>query len=126
MHFFKKKSKPAVDPDKPAPVPPQETARKPAETAAPALEDKEVKRSRFMSRLKKGLAKTRDILTTDVDDLLAGGKKVDADTLEELEEILISADIGVEITMGLLERIGQDHFKIATTRELKKLLQQEM
>ena len=48
-------------------------------------------RTRFMkglfARLKSGLSKTRKILTTDIDDLFSGRRKIDDDLLEELEEL---------------------------------------
>ena len=52
----------------------------------------------FFKRLKQGLAKTREILTTDIDQLFTGNRKVDDNLLEELEELLITSDIGVQTT----------------------------
>ncbi|GAB0056913.1 Signal recognition particle receptor FtsY [Candidatus Magnetaquicoccaceae bacterium FCR-1] len=49
----------------------------------------------FFARLKEGLAKTRQILTTPIDELFTGGK-VDEGLLEELEDHLVMADFGVE------------------------------
>ncbi|HAO23065.1 MAG TPA: signal recognition particle-docking protein FtsY, partial [Desulfobacteraceae bacterium] len=53
----------------------------------------------WLDRLKNGLAKTREILNTDIEDLFKGGQKLDGSTLEQLEEILITADVGVQTTM---------------------------
>ncbi|MBF0428286.1 MAG: signal recognition particle-docking protein FtsY [Magnetococcales bacterium] len=49
----------------------------------------------FFARLKEGLAKTRDILNTPLEDLFTGGQ-VDEALLEELEDLLVMADFGVE------------------------------
>ncbi len=52
----------------------------------------------FINRLRKGLSKTREILTTDIDDLFTGNKKTE-ELLEEIEERLITSDIGVQTAM---------------------------
>ena len=56
-------------------------------------------------RLKNGLSKTRKILSTDIDELFAGNRKIDEELLEELEELLITSDIGVQTTMDLIQGI---------------------
>ncbi len=85
-----------------------------AETAAEAVEepaaevteaaDTTTKKS-FWGRLKSGLTKTRNALFTPVDSLLKAFTKVDEDLLEELEEILISADIGMSATEEILDEL---------------------
>jgi fused signal recognition particle receptor len=71
----------------------------------------------FFERLKQGLSKTSESLVGRIDALLLGRKEVDAATLEELEEILISADIGVattvELVRGLEKRLGRNELKNA-------------
>ncbi|NVO00164.1 MAG: signal recognition particle-docking protein FtsY [Geobacteraceae bacterium] len=80
---------------------------------APTEQDKP--KTGFFDRLKKGLSKTSDALVGGIDRLLLGKKVIDADTLEELEEILISADIGVtttvELVRGLEQRLKRDELK---------------
>jgi fused signal recognition particle receptor len=61
----------------------------------------------FFERLKKGLSKTHDSLIGRIDTLVLGKKEIDADTLEELEEILITADIGVQTTVELIRTLEQ-------------------
>jgi len=56
-------------------------------------------------RLQERLAKTRDSLVNRVDDLFLGKKEIDAELLDELEEILITADLGVNTTLDLLDEI---------------------
>lgn len=59
-------------------------------------------RPSWKDRLKAGLAFTREKLNTDIRDLFASGAKLDDDTYEQLETILISADVGVAATADLL------------------------
>ena len=49
----------------------------------------------FFDKLKAGLAKTKNALFGRLDQLFRGFSKVDEDMLEELEEVLITADVGV-------------------------------
>ncbi|MBI2355578.1 MAG: signal recognition particle-docking protein FtsY [Deltaproteobacteria bacterium] len=69
----------------------------------------------FFGKLKQGLQKTRDGLVGRIDTLLLGKKEIDADTLEELEEILITSDIGVKTTVELIrtleQRLGRNELK---------------
>jgi fused signal recognition particle receptor len=61
----------------------------------------------LFDRLKAGLKKTTDGLVGRVDALILGKKEIDADTLEELEEILITSDIGVKTTVELIRSLEQ-------------------
>jgi fused signal recognition particle receptor len=77
-------------------------------------------------RLKAGLSKTRDILTTDIDDLFSKKQKIDDDMLEELEELLITSDIGVQTAMDLMEIITKRAAKIESPEALKETLKKEL
>src|SRR3954454_1246999 len=59
------------------------------------------------SKLKKGLAKTHEVLTMDLRDLLRG-KKLDEALIEEVRRRLIQADVGVKTTTRLIEGIQTD------------------
>jgi fused signal recognition particle receptor len=59
----------------------------------------------LFKRLQERLAKTRDSLVNRVDALFLGRKEIDAQLLDELEEILITADLGVNTTLELLDNI---------------------
>jgi fused signal recognition particle receptor len=59
----------------------------------------------WAQRLKAGLAKTREKLGGQLAGLFGAGRKIDADLYEELESILLMADVGVEATEALLERL---------------------
>ena len=74
----------------------------------------------FFSRLKQGLSKTREILTTDIDELFTGNRKLDDGLLEELEELLITSDIGVSTTMGIMDGISKNASEIKDAHDLKQ------
>ena len=59
----------------------------------------------LFKRLQESLSKTRDSLVSRVDSLFLGKKEIDAQLLDELEEVLITADLGVNTTLELLEEI---------------------
>jgi len=61
----------------------------------------------WSQRLRKGLSKTRGLLNTPVTDLFARHPKIDESLYEELETILLSADVGVEATQYLLDQLRQ-------------------
>lgn len=61
----------------------------------------------FFDKLKQGLTKTRQTLTDKIEQLISGSAKIDEDFLEEMEAILISADVGVATTDQLMKRLRQ-------------------
>jgi fused signal recognition particle receptor len=61
----------------------------------------------ILKSLKKGLAKTHEILTLRIDDLILGKKEIDLELIEELEEILITSDLGVKTTHKLMEQVQE-------------------
>jgi len=67
-------------------------------------EDKSEKKG-LWGRLKSGLSRTREGLTDGLATLVAGKKKIDGEVLDELEMRLLSADIGVELTMEIIESL---------------------
>ncbi len=73
----------------------------------------------FYSRLRRGLEKTRKILTTDVDKLFTAGKRLDEESLDLLEELLITSDIGVKTATELIERLSKEAGRITDTGALK-------
>ena len=84
------------------------------------------KPSGFFKRLKSGLAKTREILTTDINDLFTGKRKIDDELLEELEELLITSDIGVQTTMDLIQSISVRSSEITGPDQLKNILRENI
>jgi fused signal recognition particle receptor len=82
----------------------------------------------LLERMRAGLVKTQTSLVGRIDALLGAGKKVDADLLEELEEILITADLGMKTTRELMVSLekrfaGGDR---ATSEALRRALQEEI
>jgi len=88
--------------------------------------EKKVEPVGFMDRLKSGLSKTRQSLSNRFDSILSGSRKIDDDVLEEIEEALITSDIGVPTTMELMQRIEKNVNKISNADEFKVQLKKEM
>ncbi|MFZ0726255.1 MAG: signal recognition particle-docking protein FtsY, partial [Desulfobacterales bacterium] len=80
----------------------------------------------IFKRLRRGLARTRQLLTTDLDELFAEDKGVGDEMLEDLEEILVTADIGVQTTTALIQHIGRKAARIGDAAALRKVLQEEI
>lgn len=78
----------------------------------------------FFSRLKEGLAKTRDNIVAGIDAVFYGASEIDDDFYEELEEILIMGDIGVNATNDIIERMKEEVKKkhLRHPSECKELL----
>lgn len=71
----------------------------------------ETREGTWLSRLRKGLSKTRENLVVKVQRALTSRRKIDDDLFDELEEALIQADVGVETTLALVEEVRE---RIAT------------
>ncbi len=80
----------------------------------------------IFSAFKKGLQKTRQVLTTDINELFVPSKAIDEDLFEELEEVLVTSDLGIDITMDLMEKIRKRAKKLSTANELKQVLKEEI
>ena len=80
----------------------------------------------LFQRLKSGLSKTRQSLSKRFDGILAGNRRIDDAVLEEIEEALITSDIGVPTTMTLMDRISKKADKITSADEFKRQLKVEM
>lgn len=126
--FFKKKP---VETAPPNPQPNAEPATEvvPVSESAPAVEEKPeaVEKLSFSQRLKQGLSKTRQQLGSQLNSLFGGGK-IDADTYEELETILLTSDIGVAATQRLLESLKKrvKRENLEDTSALKQALKAEL
>ena len=77
--------------------------------------------------LDKGLDKTRQSVFSRISRAIAGKSKVDDEVLDNLEEILVTSDVGVETTLKIIERIQQRvaRDKYLGTEELNKVLKEE-
>lgn len=90
------------------------------------IEDNQTDKSKFFVKLKRGLSKTKEILTTDIDELFTGNRVIDDNLLEELEELLITSDIGIETSVKLMEIISDKVSDVSNSSQLKNLLKQEI
>ncbi|MDO5300873.1 MAG: signal recognition particle-docking protein FtsY, partial [Tissierellia bacterium] len=82
----------------------------------------------FFGRLKKGLKKTRQDFNYKINDILGNYVKIDEEMMEDLEDLLISADIGMETTMKLIDNLRDTirDEQIQDPKEVKPLLAREM
>ena len=82
------------------------------------------KKKGFFSRLVEGLTKTRDSIVSGIDSVFSGFSAIDDDFYEELEEMLIMGDVGVNATTDIMERmktaVKEKHLKHPS--ECKQLL----
>jgi fused signal recognition particle receptor len=80
------------------------------------------------SKFKEGLAKTRSAFVERVDDLFSRRGKIDEDFYEELEEILISSDVGVSTVMKLIDELRAEvrARKIEKPEELQPVLSEKL
>ena len=78
--------------------------------------------------LDKGLSKTKESVFSKISRMIVGKSTVDADVLDELEDILISSDVGVDTTLKIIERIEKRVAadKYMGTGELQKILREEI
>lgn len=76
----------------------------------------------FWKRVREGLAKTKSALFGQIDDLLKNFVKVDEDLLEELEELLICADVGVNAAEDIMEQL-RERIKDGRLKEKEQVLE---
>ena len=78
--------------------------------------------------LDKGLERTKTSFLSKIARTIVGKSKVDDDVLDDLEEVLISSDVGVETTLKIIEkieaRVKKD--KVLGTEELQRILKEEI
>ena len=82
----------------------------------------------FFDKLKQGLKKTKENFVGKIDKMLAGFGVVDEDMLDELEDILIMSDFGVETTDFIMEKLREriKSEKITEPEKVKVVLQEEI
>jgi len=82
----------------------------------------------FSARFRRAVAATRESLSDKIDSVFAAGKKIDAALLDELEEALIAADIGVPTTIHVLETVrrGISRKEIDDIEKLKQAIKSEL
>jgi len=82
----------------------------------------------LLKRLKNGLSKTSDKIVGGMESVLLGKKVIDEELLEELEELFISADVGVATTLKIIEKVRKDVSRkvLKNPSELKKYIKEEV
>jgi len=85
----------------------------------------EEKKESILEKLKKGLKKTKEAVEFGV---LFRGRKVDEEFFEELEEMLVKADIGVKTAVDITERLRKEAIRknIRKSEQIKELLKKEL
>ncbi|GAB4072456.1 signal recognition particle-docking protein FtsY [Barrientosiimonas marina] len=79
-------------------------------------------------KYKEGMEKTRNSFSSKINDLVARYRKVDEDFFEELEEVLITADVGINTVMELVEELKMEvkRQNIKDTREMKDVISEKL
>lgn len=88
----------------------------------------EVKKPGLLDKLIGGLTKTRKEMSGRIDSILSFYKKIDDDLFDDLEEVLVTSDVGVNTTMELIDRL-RDRVKaekVTDPNEVKELLKDEI
>ncbi|MBU1169239.1 MAG: signal recognition particle-docking protein FtsY [Proteobacteria bacterium] len=80
----------------------------------------------LMKNIRSGLSKTRNALSAQVDRLFIGGSSLDEYKLEDLEEMLITSDVGVETSMKLIKNLSRQSGNIHSADDLKALIKEEI
>ena len=84
----------------------EESGRLAEAIARAAKRNKATGSGQMFANLKEALAKTSAVLNADIGDLVAGRAEIDEDLLEELEMLLVSADVGVSATQRVMEALS--------------------
>ncbi|MCZ6678530.1 MAG: signal recognition particle-docking protein FtsY [Candidatus Poribacteria bacterium] len=104
----------------------QTPAEKP--TMPPPADDAPDEKRGWFNRLKAGLAKTRNTIFGQISGLLRVGRTIDEELMEQIEEILIQADVGVNTTLKLMDNVRQAVREkgMKDASELEVVLKQEI
>jgi fused signal recognition particle receptor len=80
----------------------------------------------FFAKLKAGLTKTRENFVEKIEQVFTGRKKIDEDLYDELEEVLIRSDVGVNTSLELVERLRREvrQRKLSDSSQLTEVLQE--
>ena len=110
----------------------QQNGRLAQAIARAAERDRATPSGQMFARLKEALAKTSAVLNADIGDLVVGRSEIDEDLLEELEILLVSADVGIPATQRVMDALSYrierhqvsnaDAFLAVIREELRALL----
>ena len=84
--------------------------------------------NRFLVKLKSGLAKTRNALTKNLDNLVFGKRVLDRELFEEIEELLITADMGPQFAHDLINDVKKkiSRHELRDAAQIKNILRERM
>ncbi|HEV2706532.1 MAG TPA: signal recognition particle-docking protein FtsY [Pyrinomonadaceae bacterium] len=127
----------ATPPPQPKPTPPRPVpSRSPFTTSVLGLDrsmeelkaEEEALEQAFANRFRRAIAATRESLSERIDTVFQGRKVIDAELLDELEEALIAADIGVATTLHILDTVrrGITRKEINDIEALKQSIKSEL
>ncbi len=130
---------PQEGPPPPAPAPEEDTAppqpaqaqAKAEEQAAPEAETppppaREKEKTGWLARLRRGLSKSSSALGGGISGIFTR-RRLDEETLQELEDILIQADLGIDMAERIIERLRKERFeKDITPQQVKAILAEEV
>ncbi|MGM0452709.1 MAG: signal recognition particle-docking protein FtsY [Thermodesulfobacteriota bacterium] len=97
-----------------------------AQAEAPLPEPEPETPANLMNRLKSGLGKTRRSLSGRLETIFSDKKTIDDETLEKIEEALITSDVGVDTTMELIKTIEENAGRLKSSADLRELIKSEM
>src|SRR5215470_8462857 len=82
----------------------------------------------FLEKMKEAATRTRENLSERIDQVMAFTKEIDRDTLDDLEGILIGADLGTTTTQEILSSLREkaDRRQIKDAAELKRLIKEQI
>ena len=145
-----KEETPAAAPPKPEPEPPEPPPEPPAKAVEPppvpsrstfsssilgldrSIEELQAQEAaleqEFSARFRRAVTATRESLSEKLDTVFAGRKQIDDELLDQLEEVLIAADIGVPTTLAILETVrrGVARKQINDIEALKQAIKNEL
>ena len=98
----------------------EKSDEEPAAEEIPAEETRKKEKKSFWSRVKAGLARTKNAIFGGIDDMLKHFHRIDEDLLEELEELLIMADVGVNATEQIIDEL-RDRIRDGRLKEKEQI-----
>src|SRR5215813_6809617 len=108
----------------------QSTAARPAaeERVVERVEAPVIEEESFFSRFRKAVSATRENIASRIEDAVKGRKQIDETTLEEIEEALIGADIGVQTTLEIIEDVRRQVRRqtLKDVDELKRVIKEHL
>ena len=102
------------------------TERKAKKAPEPEPEPEEERRAGWLQRLGKGLSRSSNQLKENISQVFTG-RRLDEETLQELEDVLIQADLGMETAMKITDTLSEQKFgREITDREVREVMAQEI